>query len=70
MPDEARRRLEMEAALKQIRSIQNRQGDASGSRPWRLDVSLVTMTWQGILIFIIGILVGLGLFVLYRIVLT
>ena len=66
MPDEARRRLEMEAALKQIKTIQKRQGK-SGKRRWRLDVSLPILAIQGLGVFIVGVLVGLGLFVLYSI---
>ena len=68
MPDDARRRLEMEAALKQIKTIQKRQ-TRSGKRRWRLDVSLPILAMQGLGVFIIGVLVGLGLYVLYNIVL-
>ena len=68
MPDDARRRLEMEAALKQIKTIQKRQ-TRSGKRRWRLDVSLPVLAIQGLGVFIIGVLVGLGLYVLYNIVL-
>ena len=67
MPDDARRRLEMEAALKQIKTIQKRQ-TRSGKRRWRLDVSLPVLAIQGLGVFIIGVLVGLGLYVLYNIV--
>ncbi len=66
MADDARRRLEMQAALKQIKNIQKRQ-----TRPrkrWRLDVSLTRLAVQGVGVFIVGLLVGLGLFVLYSIV--
>ena len=68
MPDDARKRLETEAALKLISSIQKRQSKGDGRR-WRLDVSLSTIAWQGMGVFVIGILVGLGLFILYRIIL-
>ncbi len=65
--DEARRRLEMEAALKQIKNIQKRQAKNRG-RNWRLDVSLPKLAFQGVLVFGVGMLVGLGAFVLFRIV--
>ena len=68
MPDDARKRLEMEAALKQIKSIQKRQSKGDGQH-WRLDVPLATIAWQGMGVFVVGILVGLGLFILYRIIL-
>lgn len=68
MPEDARKRLEMEAALKQIKNIQRRQQRKGGKRQWRLDVPLSRLAWQGIGVFVIGVLVGLGLFVLYRIV--
>lgn len=68
MPDDARKRLEMEAALRQIKSIQKRQAKG-GKRRWRLDVPLSTLAWQGLGVFVVGVLVGLGLFVLYRIIL-
>jgi hypothetical protein len=67
MADDARRRLEMQAALKQIKNIQKRQAKPGGRR-WRLDVSLSRLAVQGVGVFIIGLLVGLGLFVLYSIV--
>ena len=67
MPNESRRRLEMEAALKQIKTIQKRQGKG-GKRRWRLDVSLPILAIQGLGVFVVGLLVGLGLFVLYSIV--
>lgn len=66
MADDARRRLEMQAALKQIKNIQKRQ--AKPGKRWRLDVSLSRLAVQGVGVFIIGLLVGLGLFVLYSIV--
>lgn len=65
MPDDVRKRLEMEAALKQIKNIQRRQ-QKGGRRRWRLDVPLSTLALQGVGVFVIGVLVGLGLFVLYR----
>lgn len=64
MGDEARRRIEMEAALKQIKNIQKRQAKNRG-RTWRLDVSLIKLAIQGIGAFCIGLLVGMGIFVLY-----
>ena len=67
MPDDARRRLEMEAALKQIKTIQKRQ-TGGGKRRWRLDVSLPVLAIQGLGVFVVGVLVGLGLYVLYNIV--
>lgn len=63
MTDEARRRLEMEATLKQIKSIQKRQSRPRG-RSWRLDVSLPKLAVQGAGMFAVGVLVGMGLFVL------
>ncbi|MDR0361102.1 MAG: hypothetical protein LBJ46_00200 [Planctomycetota bacterium] len=69
MPEDPRRRLEMEAALKQIKDIQRRQ-NPKPTRRWRLDVSLTRLALQGLGVFLIGLLVGLGLFVLYRIVFT
>lgn len=66
MADEARRRLEMEAALKQIKNIQKRQAK-SRQRRWRLDVPMSKLAVQGVAMFAIGVLVGLGAFVLYRI---
>lgn len=64
MSDEARRRLEMEAALKQIKDVQKRQGKTR-RRPWRLDVSIPKMAVQGIAAFCVGVLVGMGVFVLF-----
>ena len=69
MSDEARRRLEMEAALKQIKNIQKRQA-RNKKRVWRLDVSLPKLAVQGIGAFCIGILVGMGIFVLVWIAFT
>lgn len=66
MPEDPRRRLEMEAALKQIKSIHKRQA-RKAVRQWRLDVSLPRLSFQGLVVFTIGFLVGLGLYVLYRI---
>lgn len=65
MPNDARKRLEMEAALKQIKTIQRRRR-RGGKKRWRLDVPLSALALQGVGVFIIGVLVGLGLFVLYR----
>lgn len=64
MGDDARRRVEMEAALKQIKTIQKRQAKHRG-RTWRLDVSIPKLALQGIGAFCIGLLVGMGIFVLY-----
>jgi hypothetical protein len=61
--DEARRRLEMEATLKQIKTIQKRQAN-NRKRVWRLDVSIPKLTVQGLGVFALGVLVGMGLFVL------
>ncbi len=63
MSDEARRRLEMEATLKQIKNIQKRQA-RNRARVWRLDVSMPKLAAQGIGVFALGVLVGMGLFVL------
>ena len=64
MADEQRRRLEMEAALKQIKNIQKRQAK-NRRRAWRLDVSLPKLALQGLGAFCIGVLVGMGIFVLF-----
>ena len=64
MADEARRRMEMEAALKQIKNIQKRQSKGR-RRAWRLDVSLPKLALQGFGTFCIGTLVGMGVFVLF-----
>ena len=64
MTDEARRRMEMEAALKQIKNIQKRQAKNRG-RNWRLDVSIPKLAIQGIVVFGIGTLVGMGVYVLF-----
>lgn len=66
MADDPRRNLEIEAALKQIKTVQKRlaQNKAGG---WRLDVSLPKLAFQGLLVFAVGFLVGLGAFVLFRI---
>ena len=64
MSDEARRRDEMEAALKQIKTIQKRQAK-NRKRNWRLDVSITRMALQGLGAFCIGVLVGMGIFVLF-----
>lgn len=69
MPDDARKRREMEAALRQIKTIQRRQ-QKGGRKRWHLDVPLSTLALQGVGTFIIGVLVGLGLFVLYRLLLS
>lgn len=63
MADDARRRMEMEAALKQIKSIQKKQAK-NRRRSWRLDVSVPKLAIQGIAVFCIGVLVGMGAFVL------
>ena len=67
MSDESRRRMELEAALKQIKTIQKRQA-RTRERTWRLDISLAAMIFQGMMVFAIGVLVGLGASVLYQIV--
>ena len=66
MANETRRRMEMEATLRQIQGIQKRQAKSRG-RIWRLDVSLPRLALQGGLVFSLGVLVGLGAFVLFRI---
>lgn len=67
MADEVRRRMEMQAALKQIKTVQKRHS-RNRNRIWRLDVSLPRLAAQGALCFAVGVLVGLGAFVLFRIV--
>ena len=56
----------MEAALKQIKNIQKRQAKMRG-RTWQLDVSLPKLIIQGAGVFAMGVLVGLGAFVLFQI---
>lgn len=68
MAEEPRRKLEIQAALKQIKDYQKRQ-TRKGGRRWRLDVSLPALAAQGLAVFVLGVLVGLGLFVLFRIIL-
>lgn len=69
MADDARRRAEMEAALKQIKSIQKRQAK-NRKRSWRLDVSVPKLCLQGFGLFCIGLLVGMGAFVLYWVIIV
>jgi hypothetical protein len=57
----------MEAALKQIKTIQKRQAKMRG-RTWQLDVTPAKMIFQGAAVFAIGVLVGLGVFVLFQII--
>lgn len=66
MADDPRRAIEMKAALQQIHNRQKGQGRKAGR--WRLDVSLPKLAVQGMLVFLIGVLVGLGLFVFARVV--
>jgi len=61
--DPKRHQRELKAALKQIRHFQERT-----SRRWRLDISLTRLAAEGIGVFLVGILVGLGLYVLYALV--
>lgn len=68
MPDEKPRRLEVEAALMQIRSVQQQQTRQRPVKRWRLDVSFARLALQSLLIFGVGMLVGLGGFVLYRLI--
>lgn len=65
MTDENRHRAEMNAALKQIQSFQKRQTKGRRSAGWKLDVSLPKLALQGLGTFCIGILVGMGIFVLF-----
>lgn len=67
MADDSRRRVEMEAALKQIKTIQKRQA-RTRKRAWRLDISVPRMCVQGAGAFAVGLLVGMGAFVLFWIV--
>lgn len=60
MPEDKRHRRECDALLKQIKGMQQ-----DAARKWRLDVPLGKLALQGIGVFVIGILVGLGLYVLF-----
>ncbi|MDR1744152.1 MAG: hypothetical protein LBS30_00170 [Planctomycetota bacterium] len=64
MAEDPRRRVEMEAALKQIKTIQKRQARIR-KRAWRLDVSVPRLCAQGFGAFCVGVLVGMGAFVLF-----
>ena len=67
MAEDNRRDREIKAVLRQLKTKQ--QTDA-GPRRWRLDVSLPTLAWQGGTAFLVGFLVGLGLFVLQSVLFT
>lgn len=73
MEEDTKRRSEMQVAMQQIRSAQSRQTRTivrQRVKKWRLDVPMTKMAIQGILTFGVGILVGLGAFVLYSVVFT
>ena len=68
MPDNARRDREIKAAIQQLKA---RQAQAEGGpRRWRIDVPLTTIAWQGGVAFLVGFLVGLGVFVLHQVLFT
>ena len=68
MADDNRREREIKAVIRQLKSKQAQTDPAP--RRWRLDVPLTTLAWQGGVAFLVGFLVGLGLFVLQRVLLT
>lgn len=61
--NEQRREREMKATLDQIRAFKNKTGVR-----WYLDVPPWKMAIEGIFIFLMAFLVGLGFAVLYRII--
>ncbi len=61
MTEDKRHSRELKATLKQIRNFHHREGPR-----WRLDISLARLAIEGIGLFALGILVGLGLYVLYE----
>ena len=65
MTDDQRHERELKATLRQIRERHSRKGPR-----WRLDISLGRLAIEGIGVFIVGILVGLGLYVLYELALS
>lgn len=65
MGENTRHKRELDAALKQIKEIKKR-----AERSWRLDVPLGKLAVQGIGIFALAFLVGLGLGVLWKLLFT
>lgn len=66
MTDDKRRKLEADAVLKQIKEYNRKNPLPSQEGKWRLDVSLGRLALEGIGVFVVGILVGLGLWVLFE----
>ncbi len=62
MPQSDRHQREVQAVLRQIRSI---KGETVGR--WRIDVPLWVMALQGLGLFCLAFCVGLGLAVLYEV---
>ena len=62
MSDPERHQREVQAILQQIRSFQVR-----ATRRWRLDVPLWRLAAEGLGIFVLGVLVGLGLYTLFQV---
>lgn len=62
--EKQRREREMKATLEQIRSFQ--QSNNSGLSRWYLDVPPWKLAIEGLFVFLIAFLVGLGFAVLYR----
>ncbi len=63
MTEDKRHQRELQATLKQIRKFHKDKVPR-----WRLDISLGRLAIEGIGVFLVGILVGLGLYVLYELV--
>jgi hypothetical protein len=53
---------EVQAILRQIRAFQSR-----AARRWRLDIPLWRLAGEGLGIFVLGVLVGLGLCTLFEV---
>jgi hypothetical protein len=63
MAEDTRRQREIQVILKQIQSLQ-----VKAARKWRLDVPLWRLATEGVGIFLLGILVGLGLYTLFEVI--
>lgn len=59
--DERRREREMKATLEQIKSFSNNR-----KVRWRIDIPLWKMALEGVSVFLLAFLVGLGFAVLYK----
>ena len=61
--DDARRQREIKAAMKQIKTF---HGGRKASR-WRLDVPVWRLALEGLTVFFLAFMSGLGLAVLYQV---